>query len=151
MDSDSNGKQKTDLIHLFTLTNTNRKMDRASRTNMLSSERDLFGRWDDEEMRWKWKRIILNRHWMLLHEALKKNHMLKLKFHFEANTPFDSCWKTSWKRWISMCTFESDLENPVKSVPGLCAPWIHRIGIHYFPNCTNYYTQSNRWNALIVK
>ena len=42
-----------------------------------------------------------------------ENHVLKLKFNFAANTPFDSCWKTSWMQWIIMCTFESDLETPV--------------------------------------
>ena len=45
-----------------------------------------------------------------------ENHVRVFKFYHEANTPFDSCWKTSWRRWIMMCTFACDWENPVRRI-----------------------------------
>ena len=42
-----------------------------------------------------------------------ENHVLKLKLYFEANTPFDSCWKAFRMQCITMWTFECVLENPV--------------------------------------
>ena len=85
-----------------------------------------------------------------------ENHVLILKFHFDTNKPFDSCWKTRWMQRITMFTFETDLENPVfhSTLVFHC----HHIFFNFFSIilntstgcCHHFYTGVWSWISSLV-